>query len=220
MDTVDDVAFEENEGDEDEEAMTAAEVLQKLEEAWLNEKFAPELLENKSDIVECMMSQIQEMEENIQRAKKGDFKVSLHRMEIDRIRYVLSSYLRIRLKKIEKFTAHLLQEEATSEQPRLSPEEMNFAKQYQSLMESHMTNMALKHMPPNLQKLDQKLTSLQPNLDSYIFFRVNDDVEGVLVDEETAEAREEIIDLKKGDQHVMMYRPIRDLVACGSVSLI
>ena len=33
------------------------------------------------------------------------------------------------------------------------------------------------------------VSALQPNLDSYIFFRVNADVEGVLVDEETAEAR-------------------------------
>ena len=53
-----------------------------LLQAWLNEKLAPDLLENKSDIVDCMMSQIQEMEENIQRAKKGDFKVSVHRMEV------------------------------------------------------------------------------------------------------------------------------------------
>ncbi|KAK2142807.1 hypothetical protein LSH36_912g01015 [Paralvinella palmiformis] len=159
MATVDDIPFDENGSEEEGEAMTAAEVLGKLEEAWLNEKFAPELLENKSDIVECMMSQIQEMEENIQRAKKGDFKVSLHRMEIDRIRYILSSYLRIRLKKIEKFTSHLLQTEATLEDPCLSAEELHFAKQYQSLLESHMTNMALKHMPPNLQKLDPKLTS-------------------------------------------------------------
>ena len=48
----------------------------------MNEKFSPGLLENKSDIVECMMSQIEEMEGNIEKAKKGDFKVSLHRMEV------------------------------------------------------------------------------------------------------------------------------------------
>ena len=39
-------------------------------------------------------------EANLKRAKRGDLKVSVHRMEIERIRYVLSSYLRCRLVKV------------------------------------------------------------------------------------------------------------------------
>ena len=30
-------------------------------QAWVNEKFAPELLESKADLVECMLDQIKEM---------------------------------------------------------------------------------------------------------------------------------------------------------------
>lgn len=41
-------------------------------------------------------------EANLQRVKKGDMKASIHRMEIDRIRFVLSSYLRSRLQKVGK----------------------------------------------------------------------------------------------------------------------
>lgn len=41
-----------------------------------------------------------QQEENLRRAKKGDLKVSVHRMEMERIRYVLSSYLRCRLMKV------------------------------------------------------------------------------------------------------------------------
>ena len=52
-------------------------------QAWLNEKFSPEFLENRSDIVDCMLEQVHEMEENIRRAKKGDFKVSIHKMEVN-----------------------------------------------------------------------------------------------------------------------------------------
>lgn len=51
-------------------------------QAWLNEKFTPELLESKAELVECMIDQVTEMEENIKRAKKGDFKISIHRMEV------------------------------------------------------------------------------------------------------------------------------------------
>ena len=54
-----------------EEELTAAEVLQKLEDAWLNEKHAPELLESKIEIVECMLDQVRTMEEKHQTMKKS-----------------------------------------------------------------------------------------------------------------------------------------------------
>ena len=44
--------------EEYEEELTAAEGLQKLEDAWLNEKHSPELLEPKMEIVECMLEQV------------------------------------------------------------------------------------------------------------------------------------------------------------------
>ncbi len=48
----------------------------------MDEKFSPDLLEAKTDLVDCMLEQITAMEENIRSAKKGDFKVSIHRMEV------------------------------------------------------------------------------------------------------------------------------------------
>lgn len=209
--------------DEEVEALTAGEVLQKLEEAWLNEKFSPELLEAKTDLVDCMLEQVTEMEENIKRAKKGDFKVVLHRMEIDRIRYVLSSYLRCRLKKIERYTTHVLEQESNRKDEdvcHLSPEEFTFAKEYGTTMETHMKNLVLRHMPPNLQTMDSKQTTIRPNLDSYVFLRVIEDTDGVLVEEETLDTGEEIVDLQKGDQHIMRYKPLSGLVMSGAVSLI
>lgn len=43
-----------------------------------------------------------QQEANLQRVKKGDAKASIHRMEIDRIRFMLSSYLRSRLQKVRQ----------------------------------------------------------------------------------------------------------------------
>ena len=62
-------------------------------QAWLNEKFAPELLENQSDIVDCMMEQVAQMEENIQGAKTGDFKIAIHRMEVGFLTYAIAQIL-------------------------------------------------------------------------------------------------------------------------------
>ncbi|TUG04229.1 DNA replication complex GINS protein SLD5 [Bagarius yarrelli] len=115
---------------QEEDVLTPAELISRLEEAWLNEKFSPELLENKSELVECVMEQLTHM--NLQRVKKGDLKASIHRMEIDRIRFVLSSFLRSRLQKIEKFFPHVLEKEksrADGDPSFLSPQEFAFAKE-------------------------------------------------------------------------------------------
>ena len=68
-----------NEEEVIEEELTAAEVLQKMEEAWMNEKHAPELLESKIEIIECMLDQIKTMEENLSKLKKGDIRAPVHR---------------------------------------------------------------------------------------------------------------------------------------------
>lgn len=50
--------------------------------------------------MECIIEQINHMEQNIQSAKRGDFRISLHKLELDRIKYMLYSYLRIRIRKV------------------------------------------------------------------------------------------------------------------------
>ncbi|XP_010208424.2 DNA replication complex GINS protein SLD5 [Colius striatus] len=213
---------ESDEGGE-ELVLTPAQLIRSLEQAWLNEKFAPELLESKPEIVECVVEQLDHMEANLKRAKKGDLKVSVHRMEIERIRYVLSSYLRCRLVKIEKFFPHVLEKEksrAEGEPSILSPEEFAFAKEYMANTETYLKNVALKHMPPNLQKVSLLKSVPKPNLDSFVFLRVLERQENILVEPETDEQREYTIDLEEGSQHLIRYKTIAPLVASGAVQLI
>ncbi|XP_064421759.1 DNA replication complex GINS protein SLD5 [Latimeria chalumnae] len=213
----------ENSNEENAEVMTPAELIHKLEEAWLNEKFAPNLLEDKSEIVECVMEQLNYMEENLRRAKKGDLKVSIHHMEIERIRYMLSSFLRSRLKKIEKFFPHVLEKEKTraeGDPSFLSPEEFAFAKEYVANTETYLKNVALKHMPPNLQTIDLLKSVPKPNLDSFVFLKVKERQENILVEPETDEQKEYVIDMEEGSQHLMRYKTIAPLVTSGAVQLI
>ncbi|XP_062400102.1 DNA replication complex GINS protein SLD5 [Sardina pilchardus] len=209
--------------DENEDVITSAELIVKLEEAWLNEKFSPELLEHKSEIVECVMEQIVHMEENLQRARKGDVKANIHRMEIDRIRFVLNSFLRSRLQKIEKFFPHILEKEKTREEgdpSYLTAEESAFAREYLVNTENYMNKVALKHMPPNLQHMDMLKAVPKPCLDTFVFLNVKEGQENILVEPETDEQREYVVDLERGSQHLMRYRTIAPLVANGAVKLI
>ncbi|KAJ7305210.1 hypothetical protein JRQ81_011120 [Phrynocephalus forsythii] len=217
---------EEEEEEEEEVVLTPAQLIRSLEQAWMNEKFSPELLESKSEVTECVIEQLEHMEENLKRAKKGDLKIAIHRMEVERIRYVLSSYLRCRIRKIEKYFPHILEKEKTraeGEPSVLSAEEFAFAKEYMANTEAHLRNMALKHMPPNLQKklvAPSFLSVPKPNLDSFVFLCVKEKQENILVEPETDEQSEYVIDLDEGSQHLIRYKTVAPLVASGAVQLI
>lgn len=206
-------------GESDEEIeVTAAEVLVQLENAWMNEKYAPELLESKVDLVECMLDQIREMEGNLKKIKQGDVVASLHKLEIDRIRFVLSSYTRTRLQKIEKHVVHVLEQEAAREEnepSHLSQEELQYAKEYADNMEGLFKSLALQHMPANMQTIDRKKAVPRPNMDKYVFLKVLENQEQIMIDPD-----EEPIDLQDRAQYIMRYSAIAPLLTDGSVSLL
>lgn len=124
---------EENEETE-EVPLTAAEVIELMEEAWRNEKFAPDILPNKSEVVDCLLGQISYMEENLRNLKTADFQKSIHQLEVDRLRFLVSSYLRQRLQKIEAYTFIILRQEEQrlekNEELYLTNSELEFARSY------------------------------------------------------------------------------------------
>lgn len=139
------------------DGLTAAEVLNKLEQAWCNELLAAELLDYKTYIVECVMEQVKEMEKNLSHIRSDSFVAGIHKLELERIKYVLCSYLRTRLNKIETNVIFLLEEEAgrgVDATSKLSPDELVYAKEYADHMENHMGTLVLRHMPSSFQKLD------------------------------------------------------------------
>ena len=91
--------------------------MQRLQDAWINEKFAPDLLEHQIEVVNCMLDQIADIKNkiNMERSKKTtskNFGFALYEMEIARVKFLISSYLRIRLEKIQRYVYHLLEQQA------------------------------------------------------------------------------------------------------------
>lgn len=205
---------EELDGSDDEIQVTAKEVCEQLTEAWLNEKFSPELLETKVELVECMLAQVKELENN-STIKDKDLETSVQQIELERVKFVIASYLRERLKKIENNVIHVLEEEAKDQPSKLSPGELKFAKEFADNMQNHFNKLALQQMPANMQTLDQKKNIPRPNLDEYLFIKVNSKQEQVLIDPE-----EEPYTLEVDSQHIVRYKPIAAFVEDGTVSLI
>lgn len=204
----------------DDETMTVQELLEALESAWLNEKFSPELLKHKGEIVECMYEQIHGMEENLEKVPPGDLRVEICRLELDRMRYILGSYLRTRLEKIEEFAAHILEleEQRDPDERYLTPGESKFAQEFQASIEKHFHGLVLRHMPSNVQTFDRKIMKIEPNLNSYVFLRAKANVEGLML--EGMDDTDEPLDMVEGSQHLALYSGVSALVKDGSLQLI
>lgn len=163
-----------DEDDDEGEEITAQKVLEFLETAWTNEMCAPEILPHQSDMLELMMGQVAHMEENMKDLDKNDFRYVVHQMELERIRYIIASYLRCRLQKIETYSKHILNEEANREpdEKRLSPEETKFAEEYYENVEQYFQQVALQYMP-NMQRSEADQRVVRPNLMSHVFIKAN-----------------------------------------------
>ncbi|KAI4497627.1 hypothetical protein M0802_007167 [Mischocyttarus mexicanus] len=201
-----------------EEVLTAENALVAIQNAWLNEKCSPEILPHKLDLVECMLQQISHMEENVKRLERDDLRLVIHKMELDRIRFLISSYLRVRLEKIERYTVHILSEEAARQpdETYLTPGEVRFAKDYLSSIENLFKTVALQHMPASFQAFEIDKFSAKPNMQAHVFLRVNEKITGIVLPSVT----DEEIDLEVGSQHIIQYDLIADLVKSGAVQLI
>lgn len=163
------------------------------------------------------------MESNIKSAKKGDFRIAIHKLELDRIKFMLISYLRVRIKKIEQFASNILDQDSKrhpNAKSKLSPEEFAYATEYLKNMRDHLTASVLDHLPINLQDLNESVSMPKPDLDKFVFLKANENVRGILVDDINMDGRNEIIDMDKNDLYVIRYKPIGNYVNSEEIQLI
>ncbi|XP_023940135.2 DNA replication complex GINS protein SLD5 [Bicyclus anynana] len=206
----------------DEEEITAETVLKTLQSAWQNERLAPEILPHRNDMVECMLGQIQHMERNINKLPKTDLRACIHKMELNRIKYIICNYLKTRLNKIEKYCISIVNEErqrTESGTNYLTPSEFRYAQEYLVNMENHLKNTVLNHVPGRMQTFEHNKMAVYPNLQSHVFLKANSTVNGIVLEDMIGDQDEEI-DLEEDSQHILQYKPIADLVKNGKVQLV
>ena len=138
-------------------------------------------------------------------------------MEVSRIRFIISSYLRKRLDKIEEYAIYLLAEDAKRqpEETFMTPSETQFAREYIRSIESLFNSLALQHMPPRMNNFDFNQMSSKPNMDKHVFIRANKTNMGILIP-----GVEDVVDLEEGSQHIIQYSAVAHLVKSGDVQLI
>ncbi|KAL0086055.1 hypothetical protein J3Q64DRAFT_1487747 [Phycomyces blakesleeanus] len=191
-----------------------------LTHAWINERNSPELLKYKRRLVESLLDKLREKIDNVLDSTTVDAKnmfVSVvYETEVERVRYLIKSYLRARLFKIEKFALHLLR--LPDYEDIMSPQEIVYARSYQELLDGSNHEAFVRLLPPSQHKQDEMSGELSmivtPNLEAPVFCRFLKDGQRVVL------SMTEMVDYEKGDIVLLRYRSVKDLLEEGTVELI
>ncbi|KAK9147079.1 hypothetical protein Sjap_006982 [Stephania japonica] len=192
-----------------------------LKRAWRNEKAAPEILQFQHELVQRSSEQVQLMEETVEDFEQNGadpLTVSVYQMDLDRMQFLLRSYLRIRLQKIVKYMIHISKSEAWS---RLSEQEQKFSKRCMDDMEKHLNQSVLSRLPYGYQSiLKQSISSEeddmvpQPHLDTYVFCKSRTPLGALQIAD-----GEDPMDVLADFLYLFHYKSIRSFVESGHVDL-
>ena len=161
------------------------------------------------------------MNENLAKLKKGDLRIPIHRMEISRIKFIINSYLRVRLAKIQSYIFHYKKTglEYENNPTRMTPEEARFANSYCQNLTEHFDVLAMRHVPGGWDPA--KVPSVpSPNLGQAVFVEVREACPGLDVADPAGAGRDDTVDLIKGDQLMVQYSSVARLLEDGNMQLI
>jgi hypothetical protein len=212
------------EEEDDDDIMTAQELFQRLQHAWLNEKHSPILLKHENLLVLATFELLDDIDKRLKSSehKTTSFRWLMHRTEYNRLYFILCSYIRTRCFKIEEYPSAALNTEEL-----LSPEECVYAHTYLNNMKEHLKKSVLTDLKSEQQQQqndDNTLIQLlpKPNLNEFVFFQVDQSVNGLILsnDQSNNNAPNDIIDLKTDDQYIMQFKHIHKLLIEKQIHLV
>ncbi|KAL8771892.1 MAG: hypothetical protein Q9209_002830 [Squamulea sp. 1 TL-2023] len=197
--------------------------LQRLTRAWVTERSAPELLPWPSDLMERVLGrihqQIEVVEEQVGNVDpKTNFRLIIIQTELERFKFLVRSFLRTRMAKIDKHALYMLNN--PTQTARLSASELQYVNSHQTLLEAHYRSSFLSQFPASLQRLDDTAGGIsmieQPDTDTAVFVRALRDVEEPVIIEGTDIGFE----MRRGDVYVVRWSAVREHVMNGDAELI
>jgi len=192
-------------------------VVDRLKRAWINERAAPELLPFATEDVTAVKKYIQTQQAVVHSeqdsGKSPEYLIDIYQLEIDRIHYILASYLRTRLKKLEKYAIVYCKPDS-AEYKHLSPSEAKFVKGYVELLERHYGSVS-DHIKNQLNgQVTGKRPVDKPDRNSFVFFRGKAEIQRVQVTEGNE------VDVHPGDIFISLYSVFRVYLEDNQVELI
>ncbi|KAJ7970174.1 DNA replication complex GINS protein SLD5 [Quillaja saponaria] len=213
---------------DDYETLISTTDVELLKRAWRNEKAAPEILQFETDLIQRIREQILLMDETVEEFTSSGIDpltVSLYQMDLDRSQFLLRSYLRIRIQKIEKYMFHI---ESTDELwNRLSREEKNFARRCTDDLKRHLDETVLSKLPDNYQSVQKQSVISEdddmvpkPQLDTFVVCRSKEYLTGIQLEDGPVDDRSKLFEMEPGVLYFICYKSIKALVESGKIDLV
>ncbi|CCK72576.1 DNA replication protein SLD5 KNAG_0K02130 [Huiozyma naganishii CBS 8797] len=229
---------------------------------WRNERCSPEILPYPHALMRRMLHRVQEQMEQLEAismnfmdpdAMAAGSDVSgpannnsmlpllCMEAELERVRFVVRSYVRCRFAKVDRFSTYLEQLHGVAPQQfeeLLSPEEIEYHARHFAILLDLFNNTVLKHMPAELQAINDTEGSVnmvdEPDWNRFVFVRVVGPRDGKLeLDPQlitlpngkhcytvTIPELQEDVECTIGSIYVMRYAVIKDLLMQNKVELI
>lgn len=148
-----------------EEFESLQQLYERLVEVTQNElELSNNLLPYQAAVVDFIVEQITHMNSVLNKTKNrwSPFSIEQHKIELERFSYLINTYLRTRLKKIESnapYLINLLRTDRERADKYLSPLEAKYLDRYSLSVDTYMKNI-IANMPDNMQRF--KLASIKP----------------------------------------------------------
>ena len=146
----------------------------RLQRCWMQERRCPELLPYDETAIEEIQEKMEEQQDMVDQLEStGDpveaLMSTLGQMDLDRTKFALSDWLTCRLSKIEAHPIHM-----RDMVDHMSDAEIEYLKHYGALMEHHLRQTVLDHIPDAWQDLAEDGMVDLPNEDGYYFWKVKE----------------------------------------------
>lgn len=213
---------------DDYDALISTTDVELLKRAWRNEKAAPEILRFESDLINRVKGQIELMEETVEEklsVGSDPLSVSLYQMDLDRTLFLLRSYLRIRILKIEKYMFHIRKTQELWN--RLSRDEKFFTERCTDDLKEHLESSVLSKLPENYQSYERQSVISEeddmvpaPRLDTFVLCRSKEYLTGIQLEDGPVDDRSKLFEMEPDVLYFICYKSIKPLVESGKIDLL
>ncbi|WVF67556.1 hypothetical protein IAT40_002313 [Kwoniella sp. CBS 6097] len=193
--------------------------VRKLGVIWVRERGTPELMPWEGDLMDSVFDKLEQQAKMVhtlrsdpQTSEEEHFKLMLVQTEVERVKYLVRSYVRTRLHKVEKHSHYITL--TPSVHRLLSGAELSHAQRYTELLHTHFQHSVLDSLPEWLRGMDDTYGDglsmvSKPNRNTPVLIYCRKDCGEI-----TLEGGERAA-LARGTTHLVKYRMVDRWIQLG-----
>ncbi|KDR72993.1 hypothetical protein GALMADRAFT_252372 [Galerina marginata CBS 339.88] len=198
--------------------------LEQLMRHWMNERHAPDILPAQEDLLTSLLDHLRRQSEAVQllredpsTSEEEHIRIMLVQTEVERVKFIVRSYVRTRLFKIEKYARFITTN--ADLQTRLTAAERDHASRHAQITDQHFYLTVLRSLPEKQSHLDDTPLFVppmitEPDKSRPVFVHALQNCPRLRLPDGAT------LDMERGHISLMPYSIVEQLVARGEVELI